>query len=108
MSFEGALAAEPNPMQPPADRRPHAPEAETSVVSDCREAVTECKPVSEAIIPVSEREAIVAVAISEREAIVAVAIAERAVIAVAIAERRPIIPVADPGAIIPAADRATH
>jgi len=55
-------------MPPPANRRPHTPEAETSVVSECREAVTECKAVSEAIIPIPEREAITAVSVAERAA----------------------------------------
>jgi len=62
-------------MPPPANRRPHTPEAETSVVSECREAVTECKAVSEAIIPIPEREAITAVSVAERAII---SIAERA------------------------------
>jgi len=57
-----ALAANPNPVQPPANARPDTPDPETSVVSDCREAMTECKAVSEAIIPIPEREAIIAVA----------------------------------------------
>jgi hypothetical protein len=72
-------------MPPPANRRPHTPDAETSVVSERGEAVTEGKAVSEAIIPIPEREAIIAVSVAEREAI----------ITISIAERRPIIPVAD-------------
>jgi hypothetical protein len=87
-------------MPPPANRRPHAPEAETSVVSECREAVTECKAVSEAIIPIPEREAIIAVSIAERA------------ITISIAERRPIIPVADRAAELrtgrPSARRSAH
>jgi hypothetical protein len=88
-------------MPPPANRRPHAPDAETSVVSECREAVTECKAVSEAIVP-----------IPEREAIIAVSIAERAIITISIAERGPIIPVADRAAELrmgrPSARRSAH
>jgi hypothetical protein len=88
-------------MPPPANRRPHTPEAETSVVSERGEAVTECKAVSESIIP-----------IPEREAIIAVWIAERAIITISIAEHRPIIPVADRAAELrmgrPSARRCAH
>jgi hypothetical protein len=70
-----ALAANPNPVQPPANVRPDTPDPETSVVSDCREAMTECKAVSEAIIPIPERKAVseAIIPIPEREAVIAVA-----------------------------------
>ncbi len=80
----GPLVADPNPMHPPADGRPHAPEAETSIVSDRGEckAVTEPKVVAEAIVSIPEREAITAVPIAERGAIIAISKC-RAIIAVA-------------------------
>src|SRR6266567_2521999 len=97
------LAANPDPVRPPANGRPDTPDPKTSVVSDCVEAVTECEAVSECkpivAIPVTEREAaVIAIPVAERRPIIPIPVTERrtiaipvtgceAVIAVAVAER---------------------